>query len=46
MRLIAIECFDLDNLEREDGDPDSDEENYNGEESCGIFFSLPFGNSL
>ena len=33
-------------MEREDGDPDSDEENYNGEESRGIFFSLPFGNSL
>ena len=33
--------FDLDNLEREDGDPDSDEENYNGEDSRDFFFS-PF----
>ena len=30
--------FDLDNLEREDGDPDSDEENYNGEDSREFFF--------
>ena len=30
--------FDLDNREREDGDPDSDEENYNGEDSREIFF--------